>query len=446
MLLFRFYCSQEHQKADWKSHKKLCSYLATAAEEVGADTFFGQQIELDDDLEEGGETNESEKEVELEIPEDLPNEKIKTWKSWTVFRVNAAKMCAILIGRPLHSFEKEVFLFPRSCRVCRLSKKDGMLDCYSCLSVTYCSDQHRDQDLEKHKAKFCKELKYAMVCDNYESTVTIAAPPVPEKLDTKFALGSSMTEHLKWNSSNKNKGKHVVDNDVDLAEMEFRFLSDRLTGPLTILHAADKFGLAKGVKIQNVSCFTVHVVGANIVEMLGIIKWEYIAHRLPKLTKLKIVFIGLELDDEDKEGECPEIQPCDKCSDLGRSVIYEIRKAEYQDYSKSSHYIVPDMVAVFNCGFHEFEGEPEKHTWQNSLKYLTRHEDVPLLFTSYTLTEAEKDFKLVREAAENELQINVAKAQNPFRSHRPVRDFECDNDCDVFFCNSFYSVVRAKSN
>ena len=40
---------QEHQKEDWRGHKKLCSYLATAAEEVGADNFFGQEFRLDED-------------------------------------------------------------------------------------------------------------------------------------------------------------------------------------------------------------------------------------------------------------------------------------------------------------------------------------------------------------------------------------------------------------
>ncbi len=37
-----FYCSQEHQRAHWKQHRKMCSYLATAAEEIGADNFFGK--------------------------------------------------------------------------------------------------------------------------------------------------------------------------------------------------------------------------------------------------------------------------------------------------------------------------------------------------------------------------------------------------------------------
>lgn len=47
-----FYCGKEHQKEDWKSHKKLCLYLATAAEEVAADTFFGQQVEFNDNEDE----------------------------------------------------------------------------------------------------------------------------------------------------------------------------------------------------------------------------------------------------------------------------------------------------------------------------------------------------------------------------------------------------------
>ena len=74
--------------------------------------------------------------------------------------------------------------------------------------------------------------------------------------------------------------------------MEFRFLSDRLSGPLTILYGANKHGLSQGKKIEDVTDLTVHIVGSNVIEMLGIIKWEYIVHRLPKLMNLHLVFIG----------------------------------------------------------------------------------------------------------------------------------------------------------
>ena len=71
-----FYCSKEHQKQDWKTHKVLCSYIATAAEEVGADNFFGHQIDFNDE-------DEPDKDVEeKEIEVDRPNEKSKSWKSW----------------------------------------------------------------------------------------------------------------------------------------------------------------------------------------------------------------------------------------------------------------------------------------------------------------------------------------------------------------------------
>lgn len=165
------------------------------------------------------------------------------------------------------------------------------------------------------------------------------------------------------------------------------------------------------------------------------------------MTTLHLVFIGLELDNEETDGECPEIQSCDKCSNVGRNITYDIRKMSYEDYcTKCPEYCVPNIVAAFNCGFHEFHQQPEKETWAKSLPFLTKHTGVPLIFTSYTYTEAGRDLELVQKAsssAQQPLKVEVAKMRNPFRSFRPVRDFEYDNDCDVFYSNQYFSVVRA---
>ena len=61
-------------------------------------------------------------------------DKASSWKSWTKFRKNAVQMAQVLLGggkKPLQEWEKEMFLFPKACRVCRLAELD-MYDCHKC--------------------------------------------------------------------------------------------------------------------------------------------------------------------------------------------------------------------------------------------------------------------------------------------------------------------------
>ena len=48
------------------------------------------------------------------------------------------------------------------------------------------------------------------------------------------------------------------------------------------------------------------------MEMLGLIKWELIAHRLPNCACLRIVFVGPELEEngEEEDGECEGVGEC----------------------------------------------------------------------------------------------------------------------------------------
>ena len=98
-------------------------------------------------------------------------------------------------------------------------------------------------------------------------SVCIAAPPIPSKIDKDFKKLTGMKDHLKF------KPDLSKPNEVDLPEMEFRFLSDRLSSPLTLLFAGSKCGL-KDKNIEKVRELNIHIVGSNVMEMLGIIKWE----------------------------------------------------------------------------------------------------------------------------------------------------------------------------
>ena len=123
------------------------------------------------------------------------------------------------------------------------------------------------------------------------------------------------------------------DQKVDLREMEKRFLSDRLTGPLTLLYVAQLCKLAKGISISQRKELVIHIAGSNTVEMLGIIKWEYLAHRLPHLESMRLVFIGPELADHEEEdslisaianGDGNPLGICGNCADQGRAIHYEV--------------------------------------------------------------------------------------------------------------------------
>ena len=79
----------------------------------------------------------------------------------------------------------------------------------------------------------------------------------------------------------------------------------------------------------------------------------------------------------------------------------------YQDYCHACpDYVIPDVVCAFNCGFHEFSKEPKKEQWAPALPLLTRHVGVPLIFTSYTATEAQRDYDLLCQSTSHDLDSN----------------------------------------
>ena len=108
--------------------------------------------------------------------------------------------------------------------------------------------------------------------------------------------------------------------------MEFRFLTNSLSSPLTLLKG---YLTTSALSSSAKTSLVVHVAGSDIVEMLGIIKWEYILHRLYNVNSIRIVFIGLQLTEEE-DGECQGIGECSDCSEAGRTMKYEIRKKTYK--------------------------------------------------------------------------------------------------------------------
>ena len=181
-------------------------------------------------------------------------------------------------------------------------------------------------------------------------------------------------------------------------------------------------------------------------EVMGIIKWEYLAHRLPKLRSLNLVFIGPDLEEEEGGGGEVMVGQCLDCTDLARHITHQMYNTNYSEFRKLSS-SQPDIVLVQNCGYHEYDlaSAEWREGWGagRGLASLL-HPGAVLAFTSYTKTEAEADLERFTSQCQQEVEILTSCEQNKMRSHRPIRDWEMDQENDVFYSNQLLTVVRSR--
>ena len=203
-----FYCSGAHQRSHWKTHKFICKYLGEAALQGDLENFFsGHQHD--------------------------------TRAEWNKFRMNAVLTCSVILSRALSPEEQSMFLFPRVCRITGCFSpvpddgEEKMLECGECLGVVWCSGQHMGEGEQRHR-EVCRELRLARLADRYESQVRVGIPALPSHLDTSY-LGTApdITHFLDAPMQSNSK-------EVSNQEMEFAFLTNHLSGPLTLLDCGHK--------------------------------------------------------------------------------------------------------------------------------------------------------------------------------------------------------------
>jgi len=395
-----YYCSQEHQKFHWKKHKNLCNYLADAGQEVQQFSFFS-----------GMENSETER--------------------WKTFRMNAIITCEIMSGKPLELSEKEIFLFPRACRVCH-GVQDKMFDCLSCYCVSYCSEQHEQEDHLRHQYS-CRLLKIAMLADVYESCVNIGMPAIPSHVDkTDLGTAPDILEFLPQ--------PLISQSEISKKELDHCFLSCQLSGVLTLLDNLHKYRPA----LKEKDTLVIHVAGASIYEMMGLIKWEYLLHRLPDVKGIEFSFVGPGLQDEDENQ--PAVPACHTCQSANKCIKYSVSPMRYSLFKQTDSYSSPDLVLVQNAGFSEFKDEAGFEGWDEGwadIKDLVPGSESLLIFTAYTASEAEKDLERLLKYCDVEVLVSH---QNPMRSYRPCRDWENDQNKDVFYSNQFVTVVSSNAS
>ena len=102
-----------------------------------------------------------------------------------------------------------------------------------------------------------------------QSEYEICIPALPSHLDAEY---EGCREDITCYIDPVDNGESYISSD----ELEFACLTKELSGPLTLLMVGAKFGLARGREICATNCLAVHIVGAALFEMIGIIKLSLI--------------------------------------------------------------------------------------------------------------------------------------------------------------------------
>lgn len=179
-----------------------------------------------------------------------------------------------------------------------------------------------------------------------------------------------------------------------------------------------------------------------MAEFRNVVGWEMVAHRLPKLNKMTLVFIG----DEVPLAELPkDFKYKSKQIQKGRNddinIRYVLVNKLYQDYAGLNSYIEPDFVVALDCGFKFYP------SWNKAIPHMVRKGGAALIFTEFTQKDMEDNLRIVQtNGNDTGVEVVMPPQRNPYQSMRPVRCSDRTGNYEshsVIYTNDFLCVVRS---
>lgn len=191
------------------------------------------------------------------------------------------------------------------------------------------------------------------------------------------------------------------------------------------------------------SILTIHIVGAN-TEVALFTRYEcwLLFYWLPTIFYINLIFVGPELPAKNSFTEISYK------STRKKTVKVAYRKMKYEEFIQpdGEESRTPDLVVCLNCGFSELEHGPS-NPWRGAIAVMLKFKNTPIMFTSYTRTEAIADMKVVRQVADGDdcdFKIVCDGNLNLFRDHRPMRNFIGYKTDVIYYYNGYLSVLMTK--
>ncbi|XP_032677138.1 uncharacterized protein LOC116846867 [Odontomachus brunneus] len=385
-----FYCSEEHRLLDQKEHIEICQAIENVIKQ-----------------------------------RNIWNSRNMGLTQWAQFRLLNMNALQSMVQRTLKIYEKEIFLNPKSCYICR--EQQNLVEiCHECKSINMCPDH-----ISVRNNHDC-QMRRRLLAINMFVAATDEDERIPEKLlyfkeninDMKSFIAESLNHSGIW-------------------PLEFYIYSEYFSRPLTLF-----YGMKQICKFPNLSklpmhdTFVIHIIDEHFKEFLFIdiqlvhylkrmqlntlSAWEIILHKFPYIKNLIIIMIKPGLFDN-----AVNIKLCDVCRRKQKSLCYRYISKEYHEYTKSPGYMKPNVII-------RYDGELKIN--QKTILNLRamQREYCPLLLASSSEIMTQDNILNIQEMLDLQL-TPIFNNKNKFKTYRPVKDYINDS---VFVPQQYLIVYK----
>ncbi|XP_043466814.1 uncharacterized protein LOC122501429 [Leptopilina heterotoma] len=346
------YCSKEHQKEDWPSHKQFCKVLCQMKKDYKVDNLF-ESLKAN--------TEKERIAVFKEVEDDGKGDMLV---------IQLLTRATALMKRTLKPHESLMIMFPRICSICFESRNELLVNCKKCPQISFCKEHLLNNSAHEEEC-------HKFVLNSIYKPMPVIEKAAAVKLSTQIKidkLPSSMMEFLKI---------IVTKDSVDIYSEETKDLlnsvfSEKYSRPLSIIFALEKLDFPK-----NSESLVIHVVGAYLPEQTYN-EWEIFLHYFKSVQKLSVILIGDSLILYNQTEDL-----CESCKKENKELIIESHLTVYDKYCEQSNFEKPDIIACLNAGFHAYP------TWEKSIKVLNKGQ-CPLVVTAFSKAEGLRDEQIVK--------------------------------------------------
>lgn len=380
------YCSKEHQREHWPQHKELCNAICNVLTNNILSSF-------------------------------LNNEQNINMEKWVEFKMNFMLMVALQIGRRLVHYEEEMFKFLRSCNICHEQDAKVLQDCPNCPNASFCA-KHKGEGTHSvcYLTKLCFDLDM-MAVTYMRSIPRIKVPCHINYVDLPENINDFINSYI------------LSEAGAEISQEKNAIISSEyLTRPLTFLYVIRKLRY-----ILKDNSITIHIIGANMIDTVGMILWEILLHWLPCIATVKLLFVGPELS-----SDFSSLNLCKDCKDNSKQLSVHMLDTLYETYVQRNLYAKPNFIVAYNPGMHEFdECEFEQDTWAQCVHAIAK-QNCPFILTSYTLLEAERESMILNKILGGQIKYACFE-KNPYASVKPYRDFETEG---IYYQNQYIIIYE----